>query len=209
MTGSERDPRLDAAWRAASGEQPPAALDATIRAAARRAIDASPVRRRGQWSYPLAAAATVAVLAVAIARLTPPEQVAPTTVTSTAPVQREAPNAAEPQSAASAPPGLPLPTPSSPGPMLQSPALKAASAGNPPRINGQKTAPNRPRGAGGSPGDPRADATEATAANFTSPPLAVPARSEPFPASRGGASRAEAGPVDSVDTDAQPPQYSG
>ena len=36
-----RDPRLDAAWRAASREEPPAALDDAIRAAARRGVGAA------------------------------------------------------------------------------------------------------------------------------------------------------------------------
>ena len=37
-----RDPELDATWRAASREQPPAALDDAIRAAARREVGAKP-----------------------------------------------------------------------------------------------------------------------------------------------------------------------
>jgi hypothetical protein len=75
---SERDQRLDAAWRAASREEPPPALDAAIRAAARRAIVGLPRRGRNKhWWYPLAAAATVALLTVGIAQLTPSERVAP------------------------------------------------------------------------------------------------------------------------------------
>jgi hypothetical protein len=78
---SETDRELDAAWRAASREEPPAALDAAIRAAARRAVDAGPARRaRHMRWWPLAAAATVAVIAVGIVQLTPPEQVTPTIV---------------------------------------------------------------------------------------------------------------------------------
>ena len=40
--GAPRDPRLDAAWRAASHEEPPVALDAAILAAARREVGARP-----------------------------------------------------------------------------------------------------------------------------------------------------------------------
>src|SRR5450631_93487 len=75
---SEIDPDLSANWRAASDEQPPAALDDAIRAAARREVGAKPggFRATPRW-WPLAAAATVAVLAVGIVQMTPPEQVAP------------------------------------------------------------------------------------------------------------------------------------
>lgn len=79
MNELERDRRVDAAWRAASREQPPPEFDAALRAAARRAVDTAPGGGRNRhWWYPLAAAATVAVLAVGIAELTPPERVAPT-----------------------------------------------------------------------------------------------------------------------------------
>lgn len=68
-----RDPRVDAAWRAASREEPSAALDAAILAAARRGVGARPrsagdeatTSSRHRW-WPLAAAATVAVIAVGI-----------------------------------------------------------------------------------------------------------------------------------------------
>src|SRR5713101_3130634 len=86
----ERDRRVDAAWSAASREEPPPSLDAAIRAAARRAVDAAPRPKRDKhWWYPLAAAATVAVLAVGIIQLTPPEQVAPTIVADMAVAPRE------------------------------------------------------------------------------------------------------------------------
>jgi hypothetical protein len=77
---SEIDPELDATWRAASREQPPAALDDAIRAAARREVGAKPggFRAAPRW-LPFAAAATVAAIAVGIVQMTPPEQVTPTT----------------------------------------------------------------------------------------------------------------------------------
>jgi hypothetical protein len=84
MNENERDRRVDAAWSAASREEPPPTLDAAIHAAARRAVDAGPARKRDRtWRYPLAAAAVVALLAIGIVQLTPPEQVAPTIVAET------------------------------------------------------------------------------------------------------------------------------
>jgi hypothetical protein len=73
---SEIDPELDATWRAASREQPPA-----IRAAARREVGAKPggFRAAPRW-WPLAAAATVAAIAVGIVQMTPPEQVTPAAI---------------------------------------------------------------------------------------------------------------------------------
>ena len=82
MSGTERDPSLDAAWRAASREEPPAAIDEAIRAAARREVGAAPQRKRDKhWWYPYAAAATVAVIAFGLVQLTPPEEVAPVATT--------------------------------------------------------------------------------------------------------------------------------
>jgi len=83
---SEIDRELEAAWRAASKEQPPAALDASIRAAARRAVDARPGKTKSWWRVkthwaPLAAAAMVTIIAVGIVQLTPPEQVTPGVIT--------------------------------------------------------------------------------------------------------------------------------
>ena len=77
---SEIDPELDATWRAASREQPPATLDDAIRAAARREVGAKPggFGAVPRW-WPLAAAATVAAIAVGIVQMTPPEQVTPGT----------------------------------------------------------------------------------------------------------------------------------
>jgi len=65
----ERDPQLAAVYRAASGEEPPGHLDAAIRAAARREVDAGPARTRkvrfGNWGVPLSLAAVV-VLSVSV-----------------------------------------------------------------------------------------------------------------------------------------------
>ena len=83
---SEIDPELDATWRAASREQPPAALDDAIRAAARREVGAKPGRLRAapRW-LPFAAAATVAAIAVGIVQMTPPEQVTPAAIPAATP----------------------------------------------------------------------------------------------------------------------------
>ena len=103
----ERDRDVAAAWREASCEEPPPALDAAIRAEARRAVGAAPGgRRHRQWRYPVAAAATVAVLAFGIARMTSRDQIEPIIVADQAPEQ--APASAPPEqraesAAASAP----------------------------------------------------------------------------------------------------------
>ncbi len=76
MTESDKD--IDAAWRAASREEPPQTLDDAIRAAARREVASGPRRAGGTptW-WPLAAAATVAFVAIGIVEMTPPERVSP------------------------------------------------------------------------------------------------------------------------------------
>src|ERR1700693_4787387 len=78
---SEIDPELDATWRAARREQPPAALHAAMRAAARREVGARPggLSAAPRW-LPFAAAATVAAIAVGIVQMTPPEQVTPAAI---------------------------------------------------------------------------------------------------------------------------------
>ena len=61
----EHDPQLAAVYRAGSGEEPPSHLDAAIRAAARREVNAGPARpgkaRFGSWGVPLSLAAVVVV----------------------------------------------------------------------------------------------------------------------------------------------------
>lgn len=159
MSESERDRRIDAAWTAASREEPPASLDAAIRAAARRAVDAAPQRKRNKhWWYPLATAATVAVLALGIIRLTPPEEVAPIivadmTVTpraankdSAPPVAPAATQAAAPPVAASdsklvepsapkaAPPPAATPSPAARAPAERAQAVAAGSLASKPAL---------------------------------------------------------------------------
>jgi hypothetical protein len=129
MNEFERDREVDTAWRAASRDEPPPALDAAIRAEARRAVGAAPGGKRNKhWWYPLATAATVAVLAVSIIQLTPPEQVAPTVVAEQSAAPREARNeVARPSAGSDArlampPPAAPAATP--PPPVETQSALK-------------------------------------------------------------------------------------
>ena len=113
-----RDPEVDAAWRAASRDQPPPALDTAIAAAARRAVGAGPQRRHASRAWwPMAAAAVVAVVAIGIVEMTPPGEVAPTVMT---PEPPQAPALREParqdsmefeRSAAPAMPERPPPRP--------------------------------------------------------------------------------------------------
>jgi len=88
------DPRVGDAWREASSEEPSASVDDAILAAARREVSARPetlaaweareVRASRRRWWPLAAAATVAAIAVGVLQLTPPDKVAnPVTETTT------------------------------------------------------------------------------------------------------------------------------
>ena len=64
--GAERDPRLDALYRAAAREAPPAHLDAAILAAARREVGARPrpfAATLRRWQVPVSIAAVVMVSA--------------------------------------------------------------------------------------------------------------------------------------------------
>jgi len=207
MNETERDRRVDAAWSAASREEPPPSLDAAIRAAARRAVDAVPRPKRDKhWWYPLAAAATVAVLAVGIIQLTPPEQVAPTIVADMAVAPREAnkdvarplapadTKIVEPSAAITAA----APPPATPSPPAQAPARRAQMAASgslareraeAPATEGDtpKQSPAARRELAAQ--DKLASAkSDAAAANTAASPAAgasgtaAPPRSEPFPA---------------------------
>jgi hypothetical protein len=82
MTGPERDPVLDAAWRAQSTELPPPSLDAAILAAAHREVASRPraagdddtlaeAREPSRWWWGLAAAATIGAIAFGVVQLAP------------------------------------------------------------------------------------------------------------------------------------------
>lgn len=79
------DPALERAWRAHSRESPPPALDRAILAAAHRAVGSGPqdaartgaeATRPQRWWMPLAAAATIGVVAIGILQVTPDEELA-------------------------------------------------------------------------------------------------------------------------------------
>jgi hypothetical protein len=95
----ERDPLLERAWRAHSRESPPPALDSAILAAAHRAVGSGPgatsvmtaeATRPQRWWMPLAAAATMGVVALGILQVAPPETVDIASPTATIPA-RQAP----------------------------------------------------------------------------------------------------------------------
>ena len=76
------DERFDAAWKRASREAPPRALDDAIRAAARREVGARPqdvaavreATRPERWWFPLAAAATIGAIAIGVLQLSTPDR---------------------------------------------------------------------------------------------------------------------------------------
>lgn len=83
MTGERdlHDAAVDAAWRTHLVDEPPRALDDAILAAAHRAVSAPPVdahrpATRGRWQSwaPLAAAATLAVVAFGVVELAPHDE---------------------------------------------------------------------------------------------------------------------------------------
>lgn len=87
------DPALAAAWRAQSAETPSPALDAAILAAAHRAVKSAPEKispgaeasRPWRWWAPLAAAATIGVIAIGTLQVMPQEHDATTAVVSDMP----------------------------------------------------------------------------------------------------------------------------
>lgn len=130
MTEQRRDDRVndaavDAAWRHAASEQPSAATDAAILAAARAAVQRDthvrqavrPRRRSANWQ-PLAAAAGVIGLSFLLVQMLPRERLAPP------PAPQEKSQSAERGS----PPASP--EPAAVRPTVQPPAAPAASADN-------------------------------------------------------------------------------
>jgi len=131
MTEQRRDDRatdasVDAAWRQAAGEQPPAEVDAAILAAARAAVrrdaqerlPAPPPSRRWTHWQPLAAAAGVIGLSFLLVQMLPRDQLA------LPPANQDAPRAPV---AESAPVTTNAPAPS-PGDVRQRPAAPAKAA---------------------------------------------------------------------------------
>lgn len=191
MNEIERNHRLDTAWRAASQEEPPPALDAAIRAAARRGVGAGPGHsRKVHWWYPLAAAATVAALAIGIAQMTPPEHLAPTFGNS-AGAPEEARQDGERQSVPfdAKRPSSPTAAPAAvSSPPFAAKPHKNVPAGAPPRaaaksLQGQQESHPQDRLAGA----PELPAPSAPAEGRLA--AAPSARSEPFPAGARGEDR--------------------
>jgi hypothetical protein len=123
------DEKTSSAWHAASREQPPPAIDAALRAAARRAVSAGPARSRHMQSWPLLAAAIVAFLAIGILQTTPPEEVTPGFEADNA-MRSPIPRRVESGSAAPEAPALESPSPATtaPAPPLDSTKSLAGSA---------------------------------------------------------------------------------
>ena len=150
MTEQRRDDRVldaavDAAWRQAASEQPPAEVDAAILAAARAAVKrdtkerlpAPPPRRWANWQ-PLAAAAGVIGLSFLLVQMLPRDQLARPPANqdaARAPVAESAPVTVAPEpSASNVPPSraeeraspLAAPPPAADRPSVLPPAAPAA-----------------------------------------------------------------------------------
>jgi hypothetical protein len=80
--GVDDDAGFDAAWQSQSREEPPPALDAALRAAARREVGARvkpatvpEATRPERWWFPLAAAATIGAIAIGLLQVVTPDRV--------------------------------------------------------------------------------------------------------------------------------------
>ncbi len=139
MTG--RDPRLEALWREASREEPPAQLDDAIRAAAHRAVQSKPTpagapspRSRAPWPAwaPFAAAASIGAIAIAVWQVVPQDLDETRVVASDTPRRAEVAEVAKPETRAvvpstvQAPPAAPSTAQVRPAsPMAPTPTAKA------------------------------------------------------------------------------------
>jgi hypothetical protein len=199
----ERDSRIDAAWRAASRDEPPAHLDDAIRAAARRAVESGPRRKRDKhWWYPFAAAATVAVIAVGLLQLTPPEQVTPTIVSEVSKAAKQSAASGPVASSAPATPGSSggAPESSSAQPDSSSQASNAFAPKGPivvakketavderARLSGAMQNEQKPQRQPGGAEKPARVPEQDSARSIVvpaSPPAEPARRSEPFPAAK-------------------------
>jgi len=165
-----RDPALDAAWRTQSAEVPPPSLDATILAAAHRAVKSAPEKigpgaeatRPWRWWSPLAAAAAIGAIAIGALQLLPKEQDAAKVVVSDVPSGAQPAPAAKTESQALPPAAAPL-----------------AAAPSSPRATGEmRAAPAPPRQAP-APASPQSRDSAPREAKPAAPPAP-----EPFPARR-------------------------
>jgi len=158
MTGEHerdvRDPALDAAWRAQSGETPPPALDATILAAAHRAVKSAPARIGPgseatwpwRWWAPLMAAAAIGAVTIGVLQLAPREPDATKAVVSDVPADAHAPAADAPAPPMAAPPApqkpdAPSAAPAQPRPAERSQDAKLAARAAPQPFPARREAP--------------------------------------------------------------------
>jgi len=178
---SPRDSRVAAAWRAASSEEPPTALDAAILAAARREIGARPqrvavpeARHAGQRWWPLAAAATVGAIAAGLLQLVPPEQLR-------APVADNAVVTDMP-----APAAKPTPEVAGPSPSREARADAATAASRAERTARSAEAPRRAPPSAPTPAPTEVRPPAGDVAPLPEPfPAAAPKREEAVPATAG------------------------
>jgi hypothetical protein len=196
------DAKLTALYREDAQQMPSPAADAAILAAARRAVGAGPQRRplllRQRWLTPLLAAATVAVIAIGIVRIVPPEEIAsPGAERFRAPAPASAPTPAP----ATAPAAEPAPATAA-----SAPAKAAAREDRPARLKQRQVAreaadsgfvPAPPA----APAPPRsiaaaleATAERAPAARYEAP-AAAPAAATPPPPALAAAQSAPSAPA--------------
>jgi len=186
MTVPERDPALDAAWRAHSTELPPPSVDAAILAAAHREVASRPraagdddtlaeAREPSRWWWGLAAAATIGAIAFGVVQLAPFGTAHdPTRATDMPSAERTA----------------------RPADVL-APMIAEETART--KAQGTSTAP-----AAFAPNEPRAS-EEAQAARAPEPAPAAKTGSAPLPPPAGTRQRAEAPALPSAERDAPPP----
>ena len=202
-----RDPRLDAAWHAASNEEPPLALDDAIRAAARREVKAGPQPsgapitsvpqslRPERWWMPLAAAATIGAIAVGILQIANPDKVIapaqdkaivsdmPTTPSMPSSTTETAPTAPPPPAASDdtrKPAAGPVPAPA--GAPASVPAPKAAPALRKDTTSKFASEEQAMKQEAQAPAAPIGGGRQAGAVDAAKPAAPVQPMAEPFPA---------------------------
>jgi hypothetical protein len=194
-----RDPEIDAAWETLPRDEPPPALDAAIRTAARKAVGARPERvreatRPGRWWWPLAAAATIGAVTIGILQIggepgrDDPMRSEPAVVSDMAPSVARKPIPAPAGPTVEAPPNVtqpstpaeptpPAPPQAMPAPMTQVPIpqTSAPAAGTPAPV-AAKPRDDAMRGVAPGPPTPvRKDAAATGTAEFApSPPAPAP-----------------------------------
>ncbi|MBK7592420.1 MAG: hypothetical protein IPI27_14495 [Betaproteobacteria bacterium] len=202
---SADDARFDAAWRSVSNEEPPPALDAALRAAARREVGAGPLRaenevpeatRPERWWFPLAAAATIGAIALGLLQIVGTEGLfdgGTSTVVSDIPPGT---TSAKREAAADAPSPPPQPTPATDAPiargLLIPPAATGYATAPKPAADAEPSTPPRPEAklirrqvAEALPDPARADAA-APSAPGNPPSRGSSLRRPPQPPRRGG-----------------------